>query len=150
MRANVPDILDELKDYIKLNSTLKNYSEKKGCTAFCRFWNLFRTDIMRKDPKEMADFLKNIDEKSKLAELEESGISVNFGKKLAEKYFDNTPEIEQRKYQRDLIHTCLEMDAACKLNNAEIDEDKNIDKIKKNKIMEMLNLWSLPCKKDTV
>lgn len=127
MRGNIPD---NMKKFIEENKGLQAYRKKNGKTAARRFWNLFRSDLMRYPPDKVNEYLK--DEQSKLAE------AGSFGNELASRYFDGKPEEEQRVNQEDLIYACLEMDAAWRLSQFERDEAL------RKALSGKLKIWRIP------
>lgn len=120
-------VLEDMKGLIDYG--LRKYLKKNRKTGAHRFWNLLRSDLMRRSPDMITDYLRT---NSKLTE------AGTFGDDLARKYFDGKIEEEQRANQKELIRACLEMDAAWRLSQFDIDNSL------KESLRGKLKIWEVP------
>ena len=107
---------------------LRSWFQESGQADGLRFWTMLRSDLMRLRPEEISGYLQ--DASLKLAE------AGSFGPNMAENFFKTTiPAQELRDYQEALIYACLEMEAASRLNKAEVPDEL------KTMLREKLQLW---------
>ena len=142
MTTEISEKLRAMKEMIEAHPGLGEYCRKNGDRAAQRFWQLFRSDLMRKKPGEIAEYLTS--SHLKLAEATSAG--RGFGPDLAGEYFaDQMSDHELRVNQEALIWACLEIDAAWKMRRALENEEKPDKRELLQELSNKLRLWSVKC-----
>ncbi|MBT6338016.1 MAG: hypothetical protein HOJ48_01840 [Desulfobacula sp.] len=106
--------LEELKEFFRKSKEFKTLfvENRNKNIKQKRFWALLRSEIMRKRPLEIKDFLTNKCTFFK-GEKNEKTWEIFF-MQLAEEFFRFSDENLTREYQAALIKACFEMDAFCR------------------------------------
>ena len=134
--------LEELKEFFRKSKEFKTLfvvgrEDRNKNTK--HFWALLRSEIMRKRPLEINDFLTN---KCTFFEGEKNEkIWKFFFIELAEEFFRFSDEKLTREYQAALIMACSEMDAFCRRRK---DSGNTRDSgLRGHDFYDKLKIWSM-------
>lgn len=131
--TDISDKLDEFRKFIQGDEALKR--ELKKIKNPRQFWNVLKTDLMVRLPKEVKAFLVSIDTQTRLADIPEGS---KVGALLASKFKDENNEADLRLCQQALIMACLELGTSIRLESVDTDF---VNENQKTLIAKRLAIW---------